>query len=176
MSSYLYFPPQLNLFYLLLSMIVYHGCKEEYSGEVYCPYVIAQLKKGKSLAEAISLAENLYSEFADDVDSFMFDMAIESAQKTSLKSPFISTTKSRQTARSFALSNDTKGYIYTIEGPNEHFFDFNAKRAERGLPYHKTFGWMNELGIPIHLEYPFEIIMIQEISELKEVSTIIFEK
>jgi len=157
-------------------MKVYHGCKREYLEEIYCPLVYNLMSKGKTLEEAIEKAQDLYNDFLNPNDNFMLQRSLDDAQMTSLKSPFISTTPSRATARSFALSQDTKGYIYTIEAPDDLFYDFNKVREDHSLPAHKTYGWMNELGIPIQLKYPFEIIQIVEVSEVIEIATVLFEK
>ena len=157
-------------------MIVFHGCKSEYVGTIYCPYVHYKLRKGASLPEALLLTQALYDDLTDFSDGFMLQNAMADAQMTSWKSPFISTTPFRSTARSFALDRGTKGFIYTIEGPEDAFYDFNKIRLENQFPQHKTYEWMHEFGIPIELKSPFEVIQIEEVTDIIEISTVRYKK
>jgi hypothetical protein len=157
-------------------MIVYHGCKLLYGDKFYCPIINYDLAKGKSIDQALNKAQTFLEDLITPIDKFMLQSALDDAQKTSFKSPFISTTPYRHIARSFALNRGTTGFIYTIEGPDDAFFDFNSVRIKNNFPPHKTFEWMNELGIPLELKLPFEIIQIEEISEIIEIAQVVYKK
>lgn len=157
-------------------MIVYHGTKDLYGKNIYCPAIYYELRRGSKLSKAMDTAERLYESLTDYSDLFLLQRALDDAQTTSIKSPFISTTKIRDVARSFALNAKGQGYIYTIEGPENDLYDFNKVRQINNLPAHKTFNWMEELGIKFEITKPFEVVRIERIIEVKEEIELIFEK
>jgi len=157
-------------------MVVYHGSSLLYGVNIYCPLIFNELHRGKDLESAMRKAQILFEKLNDFSDMFSLQRALDDAQTTSDDSPFISTSQKRDVARQFAITKNGQGYVYMIEGPKEDFYNFNAVRQTYNLPQHKTFNWMDELGIPFEVKDPFEILQIDKIIEVKEVTETIFKK
>jgi hypothetical protein len=155
---------------------VYHGSSSAYLLPIYAPSIYRHQNRGKTLDEAKIHVEELLGNIINPTSAFLLQETLDLAQTTSVFSPFISTSENRAVARSFACTKSGQGYIYTIIGPRKCFFDFNECREKNGLPPHATFSWMKELGIPIELTQPFEIIKIERIDHIQEEATLIFEK
>jgi len=130
----------------------------------------------KTCEEALTYVKHLLEFLMDFSDKFNLQEALNNAQQTSIKSPFISTSMKRSVARTFATEKTGEGYIYTISGPSSEFYDFNKVRQDNGLPFHKTYHWMEELGIPIKVDNSFIIEKIEKIKEVKEEVEVVFEK
>lgn len=93
----------------------------------------------------------------------LLEKVMLNAQRSGLLSPFVSTSRSRDIARSFALSEGPPGFILTIEGPEDAFYDFNTIRDRYGIPHPTEFKWLEELGIPLQVDTPFSIVDVEEI-------------
>ncbi|MEO6149726.1 MAG: hypothetical protein ABIN95_12860 [Mucilaginibacter sp.] len=157
-------------------MIVYHGSNILYGPEIYCPSIFNELHRGKDIMTAYKKAQIMLEKLNNFDDTFSLQRALDDAQTTSDNSPFISTSQKRDVARQFATTKNGQGYIYTIEGPEKEFYNFNEIRSSCNLPQHKTFNWMGELGIPFEIKLPFEIVQIEKIIEIKEITELIYQK
>ena len=156
-------------------MIVYHGTSVKYQDRILCPAIHYALERGKNLKQAFSVAHELLDTLLDVENRFQLQRALDDAQTTGVKNPFVSTSADRKVARQFATATGN-GFIYTIEGPESELFNFNKVRDNNGFPRHETFFWMKELGIKFEISNPFEIIKIEQIVGIREISQTIYEK
>jgi hypothetical protein len=93
------------------------------------------------------------------------------AQRSGVFSPFVSTSSSRDVARSFALDGHTPGFILTIEGPEDQLYDFHKIRDMNGIPHPSEFMWLKEFGIPLQIDAPFRVTKIEKIQSIIERKT-----
>lgn len=128
-----------------------------------------------SLEESIFYAKGLLIQLNDFENLPLLDKSMNNAQTLGAFSPFVSTTPNRQTARSFALENGNPGYVLTIEGPLDAFYDFNRIREKNNLPRNPVSHWMNEMGIPLEIKPPFKVINVDYIKDEKENKICVFE-
>jgi hypothetical protein len=107
--------------------------------------------------------------YLNDFDNkSILERAMLNAQRSGVFSPFVSTSSSRDVARSFALAEGTPGFILTIEAPQDQFYDFNEIRKINGIPDPSEFVWLKELGIPLKLDAPFRVVKVEKIEAVKE--------
>jgi hypothetical protein len=96
------------------------------------------------------------TEAGDESARQQLEQEVLHAQQAAYHNPYVSCTHSWGIAQSFALAQDTPGYVLTISGEWQYGVDFRDLRNR-----HKLFGdavdALQEFGIPRRLEYPFDI-------------------
>lgn len=156
---------------------VFHGCKHWNSSiDMLPPSVTYLLARGAELNKAIAYAEGLLEMLTNFHDAELLSLALYNAQVTGINSPFISVSKSREVARQFALGDSQPGYILTIKGPEGCFYDFESVRSKLNIPPRPEFTWMEELGIPLLVTTPFEIVQVDKVSGVKEDTDMLFRR
>ncbi|MEK6286447.1 MAG: hypothetical protein AABO57_11950 [Acidobacteriota bacterium] len=156
---------------------VYHGRKLWSAGAVImAPAIEYQLARRRAFKEARSFARGLLELLTDYSNPSLLNLAMYQAQVSGKQNPFVSTSPSRDIARSFALSRGTPGYIVTIQVPIDEFYDFNKVRSTYGIPQRPEFEWLEELGIPLQIASPFEIIRVDRVTGVVEHKTTIYKK
>jgi hypothetical protein len=156
---------------------VYHGTELWSPGTaIRAPAITYMLTRGRTKAEAIIYAEGLLVPLLDFSDRRYLHSAMLQAQRTGIYSPLVSTSRKREVARSFALSETGTGYIVTIEGPEDRFYDFNKIRNDNGLPQTSEHEWMQEMGIPLEVALPFEIVSVDKVSAVVEKKVTVYRK
>lgn len=162
---------------LTLDLTVYHGAKLwELGKPIRSQAIEYMLNRGESIKEALAYAEALYVELTDYSDKDFLERAMISAQASGYLNPFVSVSQKRSVAQEFALKQQSPGYILTIVGPEEKFYDFHKIRSLNGLPHPREFDWMYEKGIPFEVKEPFRIIKVDKIFCLEENSTCVFNE
>lgn len=121
-----------------------------------------------SVDDAFTHARGQLEYLNDFSNKSLLEKVMLNAQRSGLLSPFVSTSRSRDVARSFALYGGPPGFILTIEGPESAFYDFNAIRERHGIPHPSEFEWLEELGIPLQIDAPFRIVDAEEVHEVVE--------
>lgn len=153
---------------------VYHGTKNwVHDTHLYAPCINYMLGRGKSSYEAIEYAKGLNELLNDFVNHEILNIALYNAQVTGLYNPFLSTSRNRTAAESFA---GTPGFLLTICGPEDNFFDFNKVRENNHIPHRPEFKWLEEMGIPIKLESPFKLMKVEEILNEHEEPRCVYER
>jgi len=154
------------------TIIVFHGAKH------WTPNAIVRARsieymigRGSSLNDAIDHAKQHLLFFNDFSNRSLLEGVMIMAQRSGAFSPFVSTSRRREVARSFALSGGSSGFILTIEGPEDAFYDFNRIRDTYGIPHPTEFEWLEELGIPLEIGPPLKVIRVDEVHEVVEVKT-----
>ena len=150
-------------------LVVFHGAKHWTSGQIILAKCIEYfLGRGKSQVESFNYAEGLLTYLRDFSNKTILEQAMLNAQRSGVFNPFVSTSRDRSVARSFALAGNNPGFILTIEGPESEFYDFNKIRKINGIPHPVEFAWLNELGIPLRLDTPFRVIHVERIRGITE--------
>jgi len=155
---------------------VFHGTKAwtvanaMKSGSV--EYVLA---RGHPLTQAISYTQTLLEQMTDFANPSILNTVMQRAQETGIWNPFVSASKRREVAQSFALGDGSPGYIVAIHGPQSMFYDFNLIREKCALPRSITFYWLEEMGIPFQIQPPFEVIRVDFIMGIKEIGKCVYE-
>lgn len=151
------------------NILVYYGAKHWTPGQIILAKCVEYfLARAKTEFESFSYAEGLLTYLRDFSNKSILEQAMLNAQRSGVFSPFISTTKDRAVARSFALAGNNPGYILTIEGPESEFYDFNKIRSHNRIPAPPEFAWLKELGIPLRLEDPFHVVSVEKIRAVVE--------
>lgn len=132
--------------------------------------------RGSSLDDAIKHARGQLVYLNDFNNRGLLERVMLSAQTSGAFSPFVSTSRRREVARSFALSSGTPGFILTIEGPQDAFYDFNRIRDTYGIPHPTEFQWLEELGIPLQVDAPLSIVQVEEVTDVVEVKKVVYRK
>lgn len=162
-------------------IIVYHGCKHwEQTTIIRSPVIDYMLARNKSFEEALAYVDGLIENVTEFDKRYLLQRSLENAQSQGLFNPFVSTSPSRRVARGFALdarsSYGNFGYILTIQAPRNLFYDFNTVRSTYGIPHPDEFSWMEEMGIPIQISEPYEIIQVDYVVGEEEISDCVFRK
>ena len=139
------------------------------------PCINYQIERNQSIEESIFYAKGLLVQLNDFENLPLLDKSMNNAQTSGVFSPFISTTPTRGTARSFAMNDGNSGYILTIEGPVDAFYDFNRIREINNIPRSTEFYWMKEMGIPLEIEPPFKLIQVDQIFDVLEEKKCLFK-
>lgn len=156
---------------------VFHGAKLWTPRlKLRAPSIDYMISRGKSINEATDYANGLLMQLNDFYNLPLLNIAMYNAQVSGYLSPFVSTSRNRNIARSFAISDGNPGFILTIRGPEDIFYDFNKIREKVNIPHRPEFQWLEELGIPIMMQPPFELLKVEKVFDLKEISNCIFEK
>jgi hypothetical protein len=134
------------------------------------------LLNGKNLDEAVNYANGLLVLLFDLSNRTLLSDAMLQAQRSGLFSPFVSTSRRREVALSFALYKGTPGFILTIEGPEDKFYDFEKIRADNKLPQPSEYEWMEEMGIPLGIDPPFEVVSVDYVTGIIEKNVNVFHK
>ncbi len=129
-----------------------------------------------NLSEAITHAKSQLILLNDFINKSILERVMLNAQTSGIFSPFVSTSKRRDVARSFALKEGLPGFVLKIEGPVDAFYDFNKIRDINGIPQPTEFAWLEELGIPLQIESPFEIVEVDEIKGVVERKKRVYRK
>lgn len=156
---------------------VYHGTEFWSLGAaIRAPAISYMLLHGSAEAEAVAYAKGLLVPMFDFSNRSFLLIAMLQAQRSGIYSPLVSTSRKRDVARSFALGKGGAGYILTIEGPEDGFYDFEKIRNDNGLPQPTEYQWLAEMGIPLELGPPFEIVRVEKVSALVEKKVIVYRK
>ena len=156
---------------------VFYGAKLWTEGStIIAPSVEYQLGRGKSAREARIYSQGLLAQLNDFSNRSLLEKVMLSAQRSGLLSPFVSTSLKRDVARSFALAGGSPGFILTIQGPEEEFYKFNQIREDYGIPHPSEFYWLDELGIPLKVKRPFEIVEVDKVLGVTENKVGIYKK
>jgi hypothetical protein len=107
-------------------------------------------------------------------DRVVLNMAMYQAQALGASSPFVSASRSRDVALSFALEGGTPGYCVAIEAPISAFFDFNAVREANLIPHRPEFRWLDEVGIPLEIRKPFQIVRVDYVVRSGDAGKVVF--
>jgi hypothetical protein len=113
-------------------------------------------------------AKNQLEVLKDFTNKSVLERAMQQAQTSGIFSPFVSSSRHRYVARSFALDRGSPGFIIKIQGPEDAFYDFNKVRDACGIPHPTEFLWLGELGIPFEIGSPFVIVEVDEITDVVE--------
>lgn len=148
---------------------VYQGLKLWSPGSpIRAPSIDYMIRNGSTVADAFTHAKGLLAYLSDFSNRSFLQNSMLQAQRSGIYSPLVSTSRNRSVARSFALNEGRPGYILTIEGPEDAFYDFNKIRDDNGLPHPTEYRWLEEMGIPLELKAPFEIISVDQIHGVTE--------
>jgi hypothetical protein len=159
------------------TIFVFHGAKLWSKGSVIrAKSVEYMLGRGKTEIEAFAYAEGLLVYLNDFDNKSVLERVMLSAQRSGVFSPFVSTSHNRDVARSFALGGHSPGFLLTIEGPEDAFYDFNKIRNICGIPPPSEFEWLEELGIPLKVDVPFRITKVERIQSVVERKTTVYKK
>lgn len=151
------------------NILVFYGAKHWTPGQTILAKCVEYfMARGKTEPESFNYAEGLLTYLRDFGNKSILEQAMLNAQRSGVFSPFVSTTKDRSVARSFALAGNNPGYILTIEGPESEFYDFNKIRLLNRIPAPLEFVWLKELGIPLKLEDPFHVVHVEKIRTVVE--------
>jgi hypothetical protein len=150
------------------TLTAYHGTKHWQPGAaIRAASVAYQLSRGSSLRDARAHARGLLRQLMDPApDRVVLSMALYQAQALGASSPFVSTSRKRSVALSFALDGGTSGYCIQIVGPSSEFFDFNAVRERHQIPHRPEFRWLEELGIPLEVRAPFKVVRVDLVKRI----------
>lgn len=156
---------------------VYHG-KKHWSpkSSILAPAIEYMMARANEEDKAYHYAEGLLEKLTDFSNLTVLSEVMIHAQSSGYSSPFISTSLSRDVARSFATQDGRPGYILTIQGPEGYFYDFNGFRDLFNIPQPSPFEWLKEFGIPFQIIPPFELVRVDRISKIKEESKRVFSK
>lgn len=110
------------------------------------------MAQGMKLSDALAQGKSQLLLLNDFINKSILDRAMLHAQTSGIFSPFVSTSRLRHVARSFALGKGLPAFILKIEGPEDAFYDFNKIRDTHGIPHPPEFKWLEELGIPLQIE------------------------
>lgn len=155
---------------------MYHGTKLWKSGMILrAPCINYHIERNQSIEESIVHAKGLLVQLNDFENLPLLDKSMYNAQTFGAFSPFVSTTLDRKTAINFALENDNPGYILTIKGPEDAFYNFNRIREIHNLPKSPVSHWMKEMGIPLEIELPFKVIQVDHITGQEEKKECVFK-
>lgn len=156
---------------------VYHGRKMWSEKEpIYAPAINYQVARGNSIADAITHVEGLLTLLTDFRNKTILNISLYNAQVSGYLSPFVSATRYRNVARSFAIGNDGGGFVLTIRGPQEFFYDFNMVRDKCRIPHRPEFMWLGEMGIPIQLDEKLELVQVDQVYGVEELYTCVYRK
>ena len=157
------------------NVVVFHGTK------YWTPTAIIRARsieymigRGSTARDAIANAKRQMTYLNDFSNRALLEGVMLQAQRSGAFSPFVSTSKHRHVARSFALSGGSPGFILTIQGPQNAFYDFNKIRENCGIPPPPEFEWLAELGIPLQIRAPFAVIQVDEVRDVVEVKTKVY--
>lgn len=134
------------------------------------------MARGKTSEDSLAYAQVLWDHCSNFADLTVLAMAMMHAQESGLSSPFVSTSRSRHVARSFALQGGTAGFIVSIIGPEDAFYDFNAIRQAHHVPHPPQYRWLEELGIPFEVASPFEVVRVDKVNGVDEQQDCVYEK
>lgn len=84
------------------------------------------------------------------------------SQQAGFQNPFVSCSYSRAVALSFALEDDTPGYLLTIAGDWHAGFDFEHIRQRFGL-FGDAMTHLKEFGLPRLLTNDFRLIEVEKL-------------
>jgi hypothetical protein len=101
-------------------------------------------------------------------------MALYQAQALGASSPFVSASRSRDVALSFALEGGTPGYCVVIIAPVSEFYDYNAIREAHQIPHRPEFRWLEEVGIPLEVRRPFEIVRVDYVERSGDAGKVVY--
>jgi hypothetical protein len=157
-------------------LTTYHGTKHwDVDIPIRAASIKYQLSRGASLAEAEVHARGLLNMLNDpSPDRIVLSEALYQAQALGASSPFVSTSRKRDVALSFALEGGSPGYCVAITGPAADYFDFNAIRERFGIPHRAEFRWLEELGIPIEVASPFAIARVEYVKRQRSAGKLVF--
>lgn len=156
---------------------VYHGTGLWSPGAaIRAPAIAYMRSRGSTEADAVAYAKGLLVPMLDFSDRRYLHIAMMQAQRTGIYSPLVSTSRRREVARSFALLETGTGFVVTIEGPEDQFYDFAKIRKDNGLPQTSEFEWMEEMGIPLEVAPPFEIVRVDKVSAVVEKKVNVYRK
>lgn len=156
---------------------VYHGTDLWSPGAtIRAPSIVYMLRHGSTEAEAITYAKGLLVPMLDFSNRSFLLIAMLQAQRSGIYSPLVSTSRKRDVALSFARAKGGTGYVLTIEGPEDKFYDFEKIRNDNGLPQPTEYQWLAEMGIPLEIASPFEIVRVDRVSDLAEKKITVYRK
>lgn len=156
---------------------VYFGAKHwNPQVRIVAPTIEYMLARGNEDETAFRHAEGLLEKLTDFSNLTILSESMMQAQQSGYSSPFVSTSLSREVARSFAVQNDKPGFVLTIQGPEGYFYDFNGFREIYEIPQPSTFEWLKEYGIPFQIFPPFEVVRVDRITKIKEERKQVFPK
>jgi hypothetical protein len=151
------------------TITVFHGTKSWSPGSIIrAPSIEYLIARGLTLADAIAHARSQLLLLNDFVNRSILERAMLQAQTSGIFSPFVSTSRSRNVARSFVLGKGLPGFILKIEGPEDAFYDFNKIRDTYDIPPPTEFEWLEELGVPLQIESPLAIVEVDELTGVVE--------
>jgi hypothetical protein len=159
-----------------LIITVYHGSLYwDKNTPIRAKAVMYHLSQGKSLNQAMARASFLYERLTDTNDRYLLEKAMFDAQDSGHLSPFISTSEIQSVALQFATkSGRGPGYLVTITGPKEKFYDFAKVREANNIPHPSSYRWMEEKGIPYEIKCPFKVIKVDKINSINTDSECVF--
>lgn len=95
------------------------------------------------------------------------------AQQAAYQNPYVSCSRQRSVAQSFALHGDTPGYILTISGDDSVGVDFQDVRQRFGL-FGDTVDYLAEYGIPRSIIPPFQIVEVERLGSRGVPETVVY--
>jgi hypothetical protein len=95
------------------------------------------------------------------------------SQQSSSDCPFVSCSYSWGVAQSFALFDDTPGYVLTITGDPSAGVDVEDLRKRHGL-YSDALKYLREFGIPRQVEHPFAVSQVDQVKSFGQPSVRIY--
>lgn len=156
---------------------VFHGRQDWFPGiSIVAPSITYMQGRGQTIEDSRLYAQGLFLKLTDFTNRSVLNIAMHDAQSSGFWSPFVSVTTKYEVARSFATNSTGVGYVLTLEGPEDEFYDFQKIRQLHGVPPRPEFEWLSELGIPMELGPPFELIRVEQVSQNSSRKHCIFKK
>jgi hypothetical protein len=149
-------------------LVVYRGQKTWDSSAPITAASFRRFPQGKSAVEwsgllwsaiesMIAGAETGDAQAISDLENQLL-----TSQAIAFQNPFVSCTKSRAAALSFALAGDTPGVLLEITGDAAAGVDFEDLRRRLGM-WSDSFDYLQEFGIPLRIESPFSVTAAYEV-------------